>query len=221
MTFRQPDPAAVHALFAADREFQSRIAQLWNEACAAAPAGVGCGAGCSGCCRWLFDMTLLDGWRLARALSQLPAERQQQLAAQARPQWQALCQALGHDPDDGLFDETCPPDAWPEMALTCALLDDAGLCGLYAARPIVCRRHGLPLLDAAGRLDPAELCEHHRLSVAQAAAVAQRWPLAELYRQEGALERQALRLLLGRELEVVTCLPAVLAGVLSFPEVNG
>lgn len=31
----------------------------------------------------------------------------------------------------------------------CPLLDATGACAVYAARPVVCRTHGLPLLDGA------------------------------------------------------------------------
>lgn len=40
----------------------------------------------------------------------------------------------------------------------CAALDDAGRCRIYAARPIVCRSHGVPIRMRRGSLPVVESC---------------------------------------------------------------
>jgi hypothetical protein len=40
----------------------------------------------------------------------------------------------------------------------CAALDDAGRCRIYAARPIVCRSHGVPIRMRRGGLPVVESC---------------------------------------------------------------
>jgi len=40
----------------------------------------------------------------------------------------------------------------------CAALDDRGRCRIYAARPIVCRSHGVPIRMRRGALPVVEVC---------------------------------------------------------------
>ncbi len=76
-----------------------------------------CGPGCSGCCRHI-TLSWVEGFALAEAVRALPAAAADDIRSRARS-------ASGSSP--------------------CPLLAD-GLCLLYAARPIICRTHGLPLL---------------------------------------------------------------------------
>lgn len=82
-----------------------------------------CGPGCSGCCRHL-TLSWVEAFALADAVLALPAAAANAIRSRARS-----------------ASATSP----------CPLLAD-GLCLLYAARPIICRTHGLPLLatDAEG-----------------------------------------------------------------------
>ncbi len=43
----------------------------------------------------------------------------------------------------------------------CAALDDAGRCRIYAARPIVCRSHGVPIRMRRGSLPVVEACHRN------------------------------------------------------------
>ncbi len=79
-----------------------------------------CGPGCSGCCRHL-TLSWVEGFALAEAVQALPATAADAIRNRARS-----------------ASATSP----------CPLLAD-GLCLLYAARPIICRTHGLPLLATA------------------------------------------------------------------------
>ena len=78
---------------------------------------IACRAGCDGCCRQI-SFSRVEVAALAAALDDFPPEQAALIRARAR-------------------------DASP--AGPCPLLEN-GLCLLYAARPIICRTHGLPLL---------------------------------------------------------------------------
>jgi Fe-S-cluster containining protein len=107
--------------------YRALIAQV-DQLCArivdAFPAEIACRVGCSACCT-LQGVLPVEAASLALALRQLPVVE----AAALR---RRLSEATG--------DERCP-----------LLSDDC--CPLYAARPVICRTHGLPLLveDEHGR----------------------------------------------------------------------
>jgi Fe-S-cluster containining protein len=89
--------------------------------------GVTCHTGCADCCRRRFSVTALEAEVIAEALAALPAERREALARRA----------IAGDPG------------------VCPALDDDGRCAVYAARPLICRTHGLPIRfagDAAPRV---------------------------------------------------------------------
>jgi hypothetical protein len=94
-----------------------RVDELCLRATKEFGAHIACRAGCSGCCRHL-SLFRVEAVALVRTLNDLPAEH----AARIR---EHAAQNLPGDP--------------------CPLLAN-GHCLLYAARPIICRTHGLPLL---------------------------------------------------------------------------
>lgn len=82
------------------------------------PGGLTCHAGCQSCCHRHLSVFAVEFRHMAQAVLALPdADRA------------ALAERLAA----GRADPRCP------------LLDDAGRCRVYAARPIICRSHGLPL----------------------------------------------------------------------------
>jgi Fe-S-cluster containining protein len=82
-----------------------------------------CRAGCDGCCRTRLTVTLLEAEAIRRVLTALAANEPQRRA------YVASLAARASDP------------AHPR----CAALDDDGRCVIYAARPLVCRSHGVPI----------------------------------------------------------------------------
>jgi Fe-S-cluster containining protein len=76
-----------------------------------------CHTGCADCCHRRFSVTAVEAELLAEALNELDAERRRELARRAR------------EGDPGV----------------CPALDDDDRCALYAARPSICRSHGLPI----------------------------------------------------------------------------
>lgn len=80
------------------------------------PDALACRAGCDDCCHVQLTVTALEASILRDHLRELPAEARRALAESARA------------PDE----DRCPA------------LDRDGRCRVYAARPLVCRAHGLP-----------------------------------------------------------------------------
>ncbi|EYF07552.1 YkgJ family cysteine cluster protein [Chondromyces apiculatus] len=76
-----------------------------------------CHSGCNDCCHRRFTVTSLEAAALADAVSALDPAARAELSARAR----------GGDPG------------------VCPVLDASGRCAVYAARPLICRTHGLPI----------------------------------------------------------------------------
>lgn len=103
---------------------RERLAELFAKvdaffARAAARNGprIACRAGCDDCCRRRFSVTSIEASAIAEALEGLSPGRRAELAARAR----------GGDPG------------------ACPALDPDGRCAVYAARPLICRTHGLAI----------------------------------------------------------------------------
>jgi Fe-S-cluster containining protein len=111
-----------------------------------------CRRGCSSCCSQMFPISLLEAAVVGAAVMQLPARDRERLQAAARAYLsEARRRGLMTAPDD----ETVLPRTGER--LTCpALQDDA--CTLYGARPLICRKWGIPVFDPA-KPDRLHACE--------------------------------------------------------------
>jgi len=145
-----------------------KLAELWQKidaftarARAAHGAAITCRAGCDACCHRRFSVTGVEADALRRHLDALGEPAREALRARA----------TAGDPT------------------RCAALDDDGRCGVYEARPLICRTHGLalrfrddrrrlPTLDACPKnyadtdlasLDPATVLDQTTLSTVVAA----------------------------------------------------
>jgi Fe-S-cluster containining protein len=119
------------AALAPYRTLRDQVDQLCGRIVTEFAGQIRCRAGCAACC-------LLQGVLPVEAASLALAWRDLPEASADRLRGQAQLAAAG---------ERCP-------------LLDGDLCSLYAARPIICRTHGLPLLieEAAGtRVDRCPL----------------------------------------------------------------
>jgi hypothetical protein len=76
-----------------------------------------CRAGCDGCCRGNLSVTALEAEEIREAVAALAADARQRAAARV----------AGGEGE------------------RCAALEADGRCAIYAARPLVCRSHGLPV----------------------------------------------------------------------------
>ena len=111
------------------QDLLARIDVICREVEAEFGAHLACRAGCDGCCRHI-TLFPVEAAALAAALNDLPQEEADRIRARA-------CNAS------------------PEGS--CPLLEN-GLCLLYAARPIICRTHGLPLLTIQGGERTVDFC---------------------------------------------------------------
>jgi len=178
MTDRLCPAGALDAALAPYRALLGQVDALCARIAAAYPDQIACRAGCAACCT-LQGVLPVEAAVLALALQQLPA-------AEA----EALRTRLHNPPGE----ERCP------------LLTDER-CPLYAARPVICRTHGLPLLveDAHGRrvdrcplnftgldtLPGSAIIDLGRLN--QGLVVANRHFLASCFPEGGLPERIPLR----------------------------
>lgn len=89
-----------------------------------------CSAGCSSCCHAWLTVSRVEAEELALALAALPTDERE--VVRARGVGELAREAAGEAP------------------ARCALLGDDGRCGVYAARPLVCRTQGHALRYPTG-----------------------------------------------------------------------
>jgi len=117
-----------------DREFR-RVFQKFADR-------MQCRRGCSMCCSQMFSISLVEAAYISRAMKALPDEERERLRASAR-EYVSRARALT-SVDDEQDDEGITPK--PGARLPCpALKDDA--CSIYNARPIICRKWGIPVFN--------------------------------------------------------------------------
>jgi Fe-S-cluster containining protein len=98
-----------------------------------------CRTGCSDCCRVQLTITAVEAAAIRDEVAGWPAPRRRALT----------------DAADAADDAD---DAAATAGDRCAALDDGGRCRIYAARPIVCRSHGVPIRMRRGSLPVVESC---------------------------------------------------------------
>src|SRR6266568_1768093 len=129
----------------------------WFDRClTVAPSHITCHRGCAGCCRGLFDITLLDACYLKSGFDHLPAATRAEVLIRAdvrlkelQRQWPGFTAPyiLNLRPD-GDWEELMPE----EDETHCPLLAENGTCLVYDHRPMTCRLHGIPLIDLSGEM---------------------------------------------------------------------
>ena len=102
------------------RELAARVDAFFARVAARHPDDVRCAPGCASCCHARLTVTTVEADAVAALVRELPAEARARLAETA---------ARPVDP----------------AAVRCPALDDDGRCQVYAARPLVCRSHGVPV----------------------------------------------------------------------------
>lgn len=96
-----------------------------------------CSRGCSECCSQIFGITLLDGFIIKEHVKSLPLTRQNELKEKAR---EFIRQEFSPGDDYDSKKDTKP-------RLPCPALGNEGECTIYEARPVICRRFGVPIYD--------------------------------------------------------------------------
>lgn len=176
---------------------------------------IACQSGCSGCCRSVFDITMLDAYFLKLGFDRLPAEVREQVLAKCqarldlmREQWPEFQHpfVLNQHPEEDW--EALMPD---EDETPCVLLDENGRCLVYENRPMTCRLHGLPLIDVTGEVLHDEWCTLNFTDRDPLELEGLRAPFDAMIRQEVALVRDFTQALLGKRMsELDTFIPTAL-----------
>jgi len=150
---------------APDRQLVENLERALGEGAVRAGPHLACRPGCIECCIGPFPITLLDAWRLQRAMEELERTdpvRAARIRGRARNAIREMSEDFPGDLASGLLrGDLEAEDRFFERhaALPCPLLDpDTGLCELYAARPLSCRTFGLPVRIGEENLPPCHLC---------------------------------------------------------------
>jgi Fe-S-cluster containining protein len=188
----------------------------WYARCQAAfPGEVRCGKGCSGCCRGLFDITLLDAWYLKEGFDRLPDEVRLVVRERAGDRLEGL---------KTIWPELAPPfmlncrpeEDWDLLMpdddeSPCVLLGDDGRCLVYEHRPMTCRLHGLPLIDLDGTVMHDEWCTENFADRSPLEEAGLRAGFTAMFREEVLLFRMLESLLLKQDImELDTFIPLAL-----------
>ena len=187
----------------------------WFSACLhAGGSSLACRGGCSACCRGLFDITLLDAWLLKEAFTDLSVDVRSRVLSLCRPRLSELRQRWPKLTSPYLLN-ALPEEEWTAMAeddLTpCPLLDESGYCLVYPARPMACRLHGLPNIDANGEDFDGTVCTLHTGDPMTLPEAVLRWRFRDAFAREVDLFRSFARELTGRSWhELDTFIPLAL-----------
>ena len=107
----------------------AKVDALCTEIMTNCAESISCRKGCDACCRQ-FSIFWVEAINLATFVANLPQKQSAFLRSRA---------------DDLAEQDVCP------------LLVD-GVCALYAARPIICRTHGLPILTSRDAVSVIDFC---------------------------------------------------------------
>jgi Fe-S-cluster containining protein len=111
-----------------------------------------CAPGCSSCCSQVFQITEPEAARISAHVACLPAAERERMRARALEHLRQRA---------ALFSPS--PETWGETARgggpPCPALTPDGACGIYDARPVMCRKFGVPIFnpDSPGRVMACEL----------------------------------------------------------------
>jgi Fe-S-cluster containining protein len=114
-----------------------------------------CGKGCSMCCSQMFSISLVEAAYISRAVRTMPEEQRRRLQSAARDYTVRAKELAGTGDGDSEDEEAITPR--PGLRLPCpALVGDA--CSIYNARPIICRKWGIPVFNP-GKPSELQACE--------------------------------------------------------------
>ena len=103
---------------------------------------VRCGQGCDDCCHAVFDVSVVEALGVLAVFKDLDDEIRSQILENGATA-ESLWGKLNVDPAADLA----------RARIRCPLLNDAGLCLCYEARPVNCRSYGIPtFINGAGHV---------------------------------------------------------------------
>lgn len=98
-----------------------------------------CKRGCSDCCGQLFRITEPEAARISAFVAGLPAAERDAMRAAALEYLRKRAHLLGAE----TWESALPPGA----RLPCPALGAQGECRIYEARPVICRKFGVPIFN--------------------------------------------------------------------------
>jgi Fe-S-cluster containining protein len=174
-----------------------------------------CGSGCTGCCRGLFDITLLDAFLLKTGFDKMQPIIKKAVLAKVEDRLSRI-QAVWPDFNKPYLLNYRPEDEWDrvmpdEDETPCVLLDGQGQCLLYNYRPMTCRLHGLPLVDTDGEVFHEEWCSLNFVEQDPLQLEELRWEFRRLFADELEIFREFTEELTGEAInELDTLIPTAL-----------
>lgn len=187
----------------------------WFSACVRTHGDkMACREGCSGCCRGLFDITLLDAFLLQQGFKTLSPSMRGDVLGRVDSRLSQLQQQWPEFQSPFILNRL-PHDQWlnmPENDLTaCPLLGVDGRCMVYDYRPLTCRLHGLPQVDLTTELFCDSYCTLNFVDCDPLELVALRGDFKYLFQREVELLSQFSVQLTGRsQVELDTFIPTAL-----------
>jgi Fe-S-cluster containining protein len=172
---------------------------------------IACRQGCTGCCRGLFEISLLDAALLQSGFALLAEPVKEEVLTRARSRVADLQQRWPEFHAPYILNRL-PHDEWqqmPEDDLTpCPLLGVDGGCLVYESRPLTCRLHGLPNIDCSGESFSEDWCTLNFVASNPLQMAALRYPFRDAFAREFDLLGQFARQITGRrQLELDTFIP--------------
>lgn len=152
--------AATDAFFDQVRQALNLDEQVKRQACA---------AGCAWCCHQIVAVSAAELELVAEAVAAKPPEARASIAARAQS---AAAKGAGLDQRQ-----------WWAARIRCPLLEDDGLCGIHAARPLPCRAHNSADANACRRSFEGEAVRTPVLAAQQGV-----WAHAQMGLMEDLLE---------------------------------
>jgi Fe-S-cluster containining protein len=109
-----------------------------------------CQTGCADCCHVRLTVTAVEAAAIRAYAAGLPHSVRRQLANDS------CCDGAASGSVSIVSDT-----ASDNRGARCAALDPAGRCTIYAARPLVCRSHGVPIRLRAASLPVVQACHRN------------------------------------------------------------
>jgi Fe-S-cluster containining protein len=114
-------------------------------------ARIHCAPGCSSCCSQIFQITEVEAARISVHVKSLPEAERKALQARARLN---LAERAKLFPGGEQWGSTVARG----RGTPCPALTPDGACGMYEARPIMCRKFGVPIFNP-DKPDSVMACE--------------------------------------------------------------
>lgn len=115
-----------------------------------------CRRGCSQCCSQIFNITLIDAEVIREYVKSLSLERKRELKQRAQTYidsrsqtevWERGGSGNRISGTEGIAFKGSSDEFSVKPGIPCPALGNEGECTIYEARPVICRRFGIPIYD--------------------------------------------------------------------------